>query len=126
MSDAKLVYIQPHMHLRGNDYELRLVYPTGETQTVFKGKWNFDWQIGYQLEKPLPLPKGTRVIAIAHYDNSANNKYNPDPKATVRWGDQSWEEMLFAWVGVVVDRNDDLDTVMAVRRGNSANTSQPR
>ena len=56
-----------------------MIYPTGETETVFKGKWNFDWQIGYQLAKPLLLPKGTRVIAIAHYDNSANNKFNPDP-----------------------------------------------
>ena len=46
---------------------------------VFKGKWNFDWQVGYQLAKPLPLPKGTRLLAIAHYDNSPNNKYNPDP-----------------------------------------------
>ena len=53
VDDAKLVYIQPHMHLRGKDYELRLIYPTGECETVFKGQWNFDWQVGYQLEKPI-------------------------------------------------------------------------
>ena len=48
---AELVYVQPHMHLRGKDYELRAIYPTGETQEIFKGKWNFDWQIGYELRK---------------------------------------------------------------------------
>ena len=61
---AELVYIQPHMHLRGKDYELDAIYPTGEKQEIFKGKWNFDWQVGYQLEKPLSLPKGTRLVAI--------------------------------------------------------------
>ena len=47
--DMKLVYVQPHMHLRGKDYELRLVYPTGKTETVFKAKWDFNWQMGYDL-----------------------------------------------------------------------------
>ena len=111
VNDAKLVYIQPHMHLRGKDYEVRLVYPTGETQTVFKGKWNFDWQVGYQLEKPLPMPKGTRVIAIAHYDNSANNKFNPDPNKTILWGDQNWDEMQSGFLGVVVDVNTDVEKI---------------
>ncbi len=111
IDDAKLVYIQPHMHLRGKDYELRMVYPTGETETVFKGKWNFDWQVGYQLAKPLALPKGTRVIAIAHYDNSANNKYNPDPTKTILWGDQNWDEMQSGFLGLVFDVNTDLKNV---------------
>ena len=111
VDDAKLVYIQPHMHLRGKDYELRLIYPTGETQTVFKGKWNFDWQIGYQLEKPLPLPKGTRLLAIAHYDNSANNKYNPDPSKDIRWGDQNWDEMQSGFIGLVLDVNTDVNKI---------------
>jgi hypothetical protein len=111
VDDAKLVYIQPHLHLRGKDYELRLIYPTGETQTVFKGKWNFDWQIGYQLAKPLPLPKGTRLLAIAHYDNSANNKYNPDPSKDILWGDQNWDEMQSGFIGLVFDVNTDLKSV---------------
>jgi hypothetical protein len=106
--DAQLVYIQPHLHLRGKDYEVRLIYPTGEKETVFKGKWNFDWQIGYQLAKPIPLPKGTRIVAIAHYDNSATNKYNPDPKTEVHWGDQNWEEMQSGFLGIVVDVNTDV------------------
>ena len=107
VDDAKLVYIQPHLHLRGKDYELRLTYPTGETQTVFKGQWNFDWQIGYQLEKPLPVPRGTRILAIAHYDNSINNKFNPDPAKLVLWGDQNWDEMQSGFLGLVFDANTD-------------------
>jgi hypothetical protein len=108
---AKLVYIQPHLHLRGKDYELRLIYPTGETQTIFKGKWNFDWQIGYQLEKPLPVPQGTRVLAIAHYDNSINNKFNPDPAKLVLWGDQNWDEMQSGFLGLVIDAKTDATKV---------------
>jgi hypothetical protein len=112
VSGAKLVYIQPHMHLRGKDYELRLLYPTGETETIFKGKWNFDWQVGYQLAKPILLPKGTRIRAIAHYDNSANNKYNPDPNKTIWWGDQNWDEMQSGFLGLVFDVNTDADKVL--------------
>ena len=108
---AKLVYIQPHLHLRGKDYELRLIYPTGETQTIFKGKWNFDWQIGYQLEKPLPVPQGTRILAIAHYDNSINNKFNPDPSKLVLWGDQNWDEMQSGFLGLVFDAKTDATKV---------------
>jgi hypothetical protein len=108
---AELVYIQPHLHLRGKDYEVRAVYPTGETQEIFKGKWNFDWQIGYELEKPLQMPKGTRIIAIAHYDNSLNNKYNPDPNKTVLWGDQNWDEMQSGFLGLVVDMNTDVSKI---------------
>jgi hypothetical protein len=102
-SSAKLAYLQPHMHLRGKDYELRLIYPTGESETVFKGKFDFEWQLGYTLAKPIVLPKGTRVIGISHFDNSANNKFNPDPSKEVRWGDQNWDEMSNVYLGLIVD-----------------------
>jgi hypothetical protein len=111
VDDAQLVYIQPHMHLRGKDYELRAVYPTGESEILFKGKWNFDWQVGYQLAKPLPMPKGTRLVAIAHYDNSVNNKFNPDPSKTILWGDQNWDEMQSGFLGLVVDINADINKI---------------
>jgi hypothetical protein len=107
INSAKLVYIQPHMHLRGKDYELRVIYPTGETETIFKAKWNFDWQIGYQLAKPLTLPKGTRILAVAHYDNSINNKFNPDPTKDILWGDQNWDEMQSGFLGLVFDMKED-------------------
>ena len=111
--DMKLVYVQPHMHLRGKDYELRLVYPTGKTETVFKAKWDFNWQMGYDLEEPKLLPKGTRIIGVAHFDNSAGNKFNPDPNQTVYWGDQNWDEMQNCFVGVLIDPKIDAARLFA-------------
>jgi hypothetical protein len=110
--DAKLVYIQPHMHLRGKDYELRLIYPSGQSETVFKGKWNFDWQLGYDLADPIAVPKGTRIVTIAHFDNSANNKFNPDPQKEVYWGLQNWDEMQGGFLGFVVDRDADITRIL--------------
>jgi len=106
-TEAKLVYVQPHMHLRGKDYELRLIYPTGETQVVFKGKFDFNWQLGYYLEQPILMPKGTRMVGISHFDNSPNNKFNPDPGKEIRWGLQNWDEMSNAFIGLVYDSKVD-------------------
>jgi len=100
------------MHLRGKDYELRLIYPTGETQTVFKGKWDFDWQLGYDLKEPIVLPKGTRLLTVVHYDNSPNNKFNPDPKQEVHWGDQNWDEMQSSFLGFLIDSNTEISKVL--------------
>src|ERR1700682_863057 len=109
--DATLVYIQPHLHLRGKDYEGRVIYPPGEKEPGSRGKWTFDCQLGYQLAKPLALPKGTRIFTIAHYDNSATNPYNPDPLKRVLWGDQNWDEMQSGFIGLVFDVNTDLSKV---------------
>jgi hypothetical protein len=126
--DMKLVYVQPHMHLRGKDYELRLVYPTGKTETVFKAKWDFNWQMGYDLEEPKSLPKGTRIVGVAHFDNSAANKFNPDPNTTVYWGDQNWDEMQNCFVGVLIEPTIDAAGLFSpsgpslLPRGNSGPT----
>jgi hypothetical protein len=106
-SDAKLVYAQPHMHLRGKDYELRLIYPTGESETVLKVKWDFNWQVGYDFEHPIEVPKGTRLVGISHFDNSANNAFNPDPNKEIRWGLQNWDEMSNCFMGFVFDTKAD-------------------
>ena len=111
-ADMKLVYIQPHAHLRGKDFEIRLVYPTGEKETVFKGKFDFNWQLGYDLAKPIVLPKGTRIVSIVHYDNSANNPYNPDPTKNVVWGPQNWDEMQSVFLGFIFDVKTDIANVL--------------
>jgi hypothetical protein len=106
--DAQLVWLQPHMHLRGKDFEYRLVYPTGQVDTALKvPNYSFSWQLGYDEAKPLALPKGTRMECTAHFDNSVNNPANPNPNLEVKWGDQSWEEMMIGWFGVIVDANSD-------------------
>ena len=106
-TDMKLVYAQPHMHLRGKDYELRAIFPTGESQTLFRSKWDFNWQLGYVFTAPIDLPTGTRLVGISHFDNSAANRFNPDPTKEIRWGLQNWEEMSNCFLGLVFDARTD-------------------
>jgi hypothetical protein len=106
-ADAKLVNVQPHMHVRGKDYELRMILPNGETRTVFKGIFDFNWQISYNFAEPILMPKGTRLVGISHFDNSPNNPFNPDHAKEVHWGFQNWEEMSNCFMGLVF--NSDLD-----------------
>lgn len=101
---AQLVWLMPHMHLRGKDFLFQVVYPTGETETLLSvPKYSFNWQLGYEEAKPLLMPKGTKIECTAHHDNSANNPANPNPNISVRWGDQSWEEMMMGFFSVIVD-----------------------
>ena len=106
--DSALVWLMPHMHLRGKDFIYTAVYPTGEKQVLLSvPKYDFSWQLAYETAKPVVLPKGTRIECVAHFDNSPNNKFNPDPTKEVHWGDQSWEEMMIGWFGVVIDSKAD-------------------
>jgi hypothetical protein len=101
---AQLVWMMPHMHVRGKDFLFQAAYPTGESETLLSvPKYDFNWQMGYEEAKPVALPKGTRIECTAHHDNSANNAANPNPNVTVRWGDQTWEEMMMGWFALVVD-----------------------
>ena len=84
-------------------------------KTVLSAKFNFDWQLGYEMAQPLRVKKGSRMLVIAHHDNSANNKYNPDPNSEVAWGDLTSQEMVLPWVGVVVDRDADPEKLLLVR-----------
>jgi mono/diheme cytochrome c family protein len=106
--DVKLVSLMPHMHLRGKDFEYEAVYPTGEKQILLNvPHYDFNWQLSYVLQDPLVMPKGTVIECTAHHDNSANNKYNPDPTKEVRWGDQTWQEMMIGWFDVSFDAKTD-------------------
>jgi hypothetical protein len=89
------VWFMPHMHLRGKDMTCRLTYPDGRSEIVLSvPRYDFEWQLAYYVEKPISVPKGTRLHVTAHYDNSANNRFNPNPNRPVWWGDQAWEEMM--------------------------------
>jgi hypothetical protein len=103
--NARLVYAQPHMHLRGKDFELRVVTPDKQMQTVLKGAWNFDWQMGYQYAESIALPKGSKLQLVTHFDNSPANRFNPDAAKQVVWGPQNWDEMSNCFIGVLFDRS---------------------
>jgi hypothetical protein len=100
--DALLLSFMPHMHLRGKDFEYRAEYPDGRKEVILSvPHYDFAWQTQYRLAEPLHLPKGTKVHCTAHFDNSAANPANPDPKVAVRYGEQTWEEMMIGWADFV-------------------------
>jgi hypothetical protein len=102
--DTVLTSLTPHMHVRGKDMTYVAYYPDGTKETLLSvPKYDFNWQITYELATPKTLPAGTKVEVIAHYDNSANNKFNPDPSKEVKWGDQTWEEMMIGFWSTVAD-----------------------
>ena len=102
--DVHISSFMPHMHFRGKDFTYTAVYPDGHSEILLSvPKYDFNWQLTYVLEKPVALPKGTRLDCVAHFDNSTKNKYNPDPTKEVRWGDQTWEEMMIGWFGYTRD-----------------------
>jgi hypothetical protein len=104
--DSTLINLLPHMHFRGKSFEYRVTYPTGEKETLLTvPNYDFNWQLTYDLAQPKVLPKGTIIECTAHYDNSANNKFNPDSTKEVHYGEQTWEEMMFGFFDVSVPMN---------------------
>jgi hypothetical protein len=112
--DSELIEVYPHMHLRGRSMTLTAEYPTGERETLLRvPKYDFNWQLLYELNEPKKLPRGTILKADGTFDNSVNNRFNPDPKAEVRWGDQSWEEMMAGFFVLAVPADASLQGVFA-------------
>lgn len=116
--DSLLTSLVPHMHLRGKDFRFRAVYSTGETQELLNvPNYDFNWQLAYDPAQPIVLPKGTRIECTAHFDNSLNNPANPNSKSEVRFGEQSWEEMMFGFFTVAHDvKIDPMDLVRARKK----------
>jgi len=114
--DSELLEVYPHMHLRGKSMTLTAEYPTGERETLLRvPKYDFNWQLLYELGEPKKLPKGTIVKADGAFDNSLNNRLNPDARAEVRWGDQSWEEMMAGFFVLAVPPDASPQNVFALR-----------
>ena len=94
----------PHMHLRGKDIKYTLILPDGRQQILLNvPKFDFNWQLHYELSEPLKIPAGSKMVAVAHYDNSIKNRYNPAPQKEVFWSEQSWDEMFIPWFEYTVD-----------------------
>jgi hypothetical protein len=106
-NDATLLSLFPHMHLRGKRFEYDIVHGDGSVETLLRVNYHFHWQLSYRLSEPRRLKAGTRLRAIAWYDNSRNNPHNPDPEKTVTWGDQTSDEMMVGFFDVAVPAGMD-------------------
>ncbi|TWT54932.1 Thiol-disulfide oxidoreductase ResA [Rubripirellula amarantea] len=101
-ANESLISMSPHMHLRGKSFRFDALFPDGREETLLNvPQYDFNWQLKYILEQPITLPKGTKVMCTAVFDNSLGNVTNPDPTVPVRWGDQSFEEMMIGFMETV-------------------------
>jgi hypothetical protein len=116
--DARIVALNPHMHVRGKTFEFRVATPGSDPQVLLRvPHYDFSWQLQYYLAEPLALSRGSRIECSATFDNSPNNPANPDPSKEVRWGDQSWEEMMVGTVDVAIDAHmDPMDLYRPARK----------
>ncbi len=97
--DVQLVNYMPHMHVRGKAMKYEVIYPDGKRETLLNvPNYSFNWQTLYKLKNPVAIPKGSRFVVTAVFDNSAKNKLNPDPSKTVRFGEPTYDEMLVGFV----------------------------
>jgi hypothetical protein len=96
--DAVLYEMSPHMHLRGSWFRYEAVYPDGKKEVLLSvPHYDFRWQHLYRFAEPKRLPAGTRLVCTGAHDNSAQNPDNPDPKETVQFGNQTFEEMFIGY-----------------------------
>jgi peroxiredoxin len=97
--DMMLYALRPHMHYRGKAFRFSAVYPDQSTEVLLNvPRYDFKWQPTYRITEPKLLPAGTRIIIDGVYDNSAYHPGNPDPKAVVAGGLQSWDEMFIGYI----------------------------
>jgi len=109
--EVKVWTMHPHMHLRGKDMKFTATYPDGRSEVLLNvPNFDFAWQSDFWLTDPISLPKGTKLLVTAHFDNSTGNANNPDPKQVVRWGDQTWEEMMIGYFTYTVDAKPTTST----------------
>jgi hypothetical protein len=101
--DSIVLSFMPHMHVRGKDFEYVAEYADGRREKVLSvPRWDFNWQIHYELAEPMHMPKGSKLLCTAHFDNSTANKANPDPDKKVTWGDQTWDEMMIGYINYYI------------------------
>jgi hypothetical protein len=114
-NDATLLSFLPHMHLRGKRFEYNLIHrksgsdgkPVFEIEPLLRVNYHFHWQMSYRLAEPRLLKAGTELQAVAWYDNSKANLHNPDPDVEVRWGEQTYDEMMVGFFDVAVPAGVD-------------------
>ena len=116
--DIHLQTLMPHMHLRGKAMKFEAFYPDGRSEVLMDvPNYSFSWQTVYYLKKPVALPKGTKIVCTALFDNSTKNKYNPDPTQAVRFGDPTYDDMMIGWISYTVDKQHLRDETAVNRSG---------
>jgi len=114
--DTLLIGMYPHMHIRGKSFRYELAYPNGEKMILLDvPRYDFNWQNWFELKTPLMIPAGSELLCTAHFDNSDNNIFNPDPTKPVYWGDQTWDEMMIGWYDVALTKGE-AEKLLAVQR----------
>jgi len=104
-----LLGMMPHMHLRGKSFRYTAQYPDGEKEILLDvPRYDFNWQMSYRLTKPISIPEGTSIRLEATFDNSKGNLHTPNPNQSVRWGDQTYEEMMIGYFDIAVPVKDEL------------------
>jgi len=99
--------LTPHLHLRGKSMKYTLILPDGREEILLNvPRYDFNWQVYYELESPKRIPSGSKVIVTTLFDNSLKNRYNPAPQNPVYWSDQSWDEMYAPQVRITLDDRD--------------------
>ncbi len=102
--DTMIYALMPHMHLRGKAMEYKVFYPDGKTEVLINvPKYDFAWQTNYTLKQPKLLPKGSKIMVTAHFDNSTKNRFNPDPTKDVRYGEPTYDEMMLGFMDFVTE-----------------------
>jgi hypothetical protein len=126
-ADCHLTALMPHMHLRGKDFQYKLVYPDGSSRVILSvPRYDINWQTRYKFAEPVAAPSGSRIDCVAHFDNSAGNKSNPDPAKLVRWGPQTWQEMMIGFIEFTLDHQQlDRTSPQANARPSSNRLSAP-
>lgn len=120
--DAVGIGMFVHMHLRGRDMKVLAELPGGDKETLLLvPNYNFDWQQSYRWAPGArTFAKGTRLKAIAHFDNSKWNPFNPEPEATVRFGLETTDEMMYLflfWMAQHEQLGLDVDPATGCVRG---------
>jgi hypothetical protein len=115
----------PHMHVRGKSFKYEIVRPGVEKTLVLDvPRYDFNWQLLYRLAEPLHLPAGSRLEVTASFDNSTGNPANPDPARTVRWGEQTDDEMLIGYVEYVFSEDKPAAAAAAAASGTAGTSPQ--
>ena len=125
---ARVVSMQPHMHLRGKDMTYVATYPDGREEVLLSvPRYDFNWQLTYIPSKPLHLPAGTVLKTVGHYDNSIRNRKNPQPNRPALWTEQTWDEMYNAWTELLYDQETTRVETTSARnaRAQAAATKNP-